>query len=112
MPTPTAATTTELAATASPPLDPSEGPILRSGPLLHQHRSDRPSWHPEDCNGPCCWREAEIRPREPARPAPSELDSFLVRRLVDPVVDAHGFPVTGPTSRPSSCRSWGRRRCC
>ena len=21
-----------------------------------EHRPDRPVWHPDDCNGPCCWR--------------------------------------------------------
>jgi hypothetical protein len=94
MPSPIAATTTDLAAAAHPPLDPAGGTIFRSGPVLNQHRSDRPSWHPDDCTGTCCWRQAQIGPNNTlARPV--EQDSFLMRRLDDPVVEAHGFPVTG-----------------
>ena len=96
MPTPTAATLTERAAAASPPLDPAEGVIFQSGTVLNQHRSDRPSWHGDDCAGTCCWRQARLGAND-ATAAPSRLeqDSFLLRRLVDPVVEAHGFPVTG-----------------
>lgn len=24
------------------------------------HRSNRPSWHPDDCNGRCCWRRLPV----------------------------------------------------
>ena len=96
MPSPTAMTTTDLAAAASPPLDPARGAMFRSGSVLNQHRSDRPSWHPDDCYGSCCWRRAQIEPDAATTdPAPPQPETVLVRRLLDPVVEAHGFPVAG-----------------
>lgn len=25
-----------------------------------RHRSDRPAWHPDDCNGACCWADDTV----------------------------------------------------
>jgi hypothetical protein len=62
----------------------------------YQRRTDRPSWHPEHCDGSCCWQRDEQRqPSEVDERQPSEPVTLLVRRLVDPLVEAHGFPVTG-----------------
>lgn len=29
-----------------------------TAPVVWDHRRDRPAWHPDDCNGPCCWLRA------------------------------------------------------
>ncbi|MGH9117137.1 MAG: hypothetical protein ACRD0A_04450 [Acidimicrobiales bacterium] len=55
-------------------------PILGSpgdGPSWH-HRSDRPSWHPDDCDGHCCWRKVPTPPRPATvtRPTPNPLRGF------------------------------------
>lgn len=58
---------------------------------MMEHRSDRPSWHPDDCDGLCCWRpflsrrggplaSALARPASPATEPPTvgrgEADDF------------------------------------
>jgi hypothetical protein len=105
-------TTADRAATPTPPLDPARGPIFRSGDTWNQHRSDRPSWHPDDCTGGCCWRRATMGPESAAGAPipPSDRDAFVVQRLIDPAVPGHGFavtsvyvesvvlPIVGPTS--------------